>query len=59
MTQIESIVISDVKHPELKLMNRKNKKNFGAFLQDFPIRFRHRIGLPGSSNDVRHRLYAG
>lgn len=57
MTQIESIVISDVKHPELKLMNRE--KNFGAFLQDFPIRFRHRIGLPGSSNDVRHRLYAG
>jgi hypothetical protein len=25
MTQIESIVISDVKHPELKLMNREKK----------------------------------
>jgi hypothetical protein len=60
MTQIESIVASDVKHAELNLMNRKKmKKGFGAFLQDFPVKFRHRIGLPGSSDDVHHRLYTG
>lgn len=49
MTQIETIVASDVKHSELNLMNRKNKKKALVHLQVFAVKFRHRIGLAGSS----------